>query len=368
MKYLLALLVGVTLLAYLPVRQAGFVYEDSEYLKPALRPMTWGQVFTPRGLTAVSFRLNALYAEHMGDGPLEPRGYHAVNLFLHLLVGLSLYVLAKHWLPEGYAALAAALCLLHPLQSETVAYLAGGRAELIAALGTIWVVWAALQPVSFWSLLVLGLGAIIAVGGKELGVMALPLAAVIRWQKHPPAWSWRVGGFLLCWVLFFLGLLTLIVNARILGNLYLAMTERGAWAYAALQASALWTMLRLLVMLIGQNVDHDVELTTRGVALVKVFGIVLMLLWAWRQRHNRPALWMGVCWMGILLGPRFVVRISEYLNEHQVYGPFLGMWIAGAAGVQQIQYWFERRLMNVVQQIQQWLNRRFKRDQFEEFS
>src|SRR3990167_8612766 len=189
MKHAILLgLVLLTLLAYAPVRQAGFVYEDDVYVGPAKRAVTMGEVLAPRGLTALSFRANALLAGQ------DPRSYHAVNVFLHVLVGLMVYQLAGLLLPPGYALLACALFLLHPLQTEAVAYVAG-RAELISALGAVTAVWAMAQPTVTWVHVGVALTALmVAVGGKELGIVAIPLIGLYTGLIRRPTRSWRIWG------------------------------------------------------------------------------------------------------------------------------------------------------------------------------
>ena len=337
-KAILVGLIGLTLLIYWPVRQAGFVYEDAVYLEPAQRPLGWAQLLAPRGLTLLSFRVQWLH------GGSDPRAHHAVNLFLHLLCGLLVYAISVRILSPPAALLASALFLVHPIQSEPVAYLAGGRAELIAAVGILGTVWALSAPHLTWGLLgVAGVSAVVAVGGKELGVLALPLAALYACWFRPWRWSWRVTGGVLLGLFTFGSLLGGVFQARILGNLYLAMTERGVVAYAALQSVALWQYLAMVVWPVWQTVDHDIELATRGLTLLTLtltLTLVPLLFWA---RRRWPVISFGIAWLLLSLAPRFIVRQAEYLNEHQVYVAFMGVWIALAASVQSMTRWLTHR-------------------------
>lgn len=336
------LLIGailLTLLAYWPVRQAGFVFEDIEYLKPAQRGLVAEEVLAPRGLTAVSFRLNVL------QSGLDARPYHATNLGLHLLVGLSFYAFASRLLGRPrVAVLAAAVYLLHPLQSETVSYLAGGRAELIATLGTLWVVWALSSPVVTWSHGAVALiGCIVAMGGKELGVMALPLAALHACWFRSWSFTWRTACAVTLGVVVFGLLLTVGLHVRVFHNLYLTMTERGPLAYAALQATALWTHLGHVIVPMGLTVDHDVEQVTRLASLgwlALTVSAPLVALW---YRRRAPVVTFGVWWVALSLGPRFLIRQSEYLGEHHVTTAFLGVWIALTATVAALSAWAQAR-------------------------
>ena len=325
-KTLLGALVMLTFLAYAPVRGAGWVYEDDTYQVPAARAITAQEVFAPRGLTAVSFRI-----QYLLQGA-DPRGYHGINLFLHVLVGLGVFAVARLLLRVEYAMLAAGLHLLHPLNTEAVAYVAG-RGELIAAFGALVTLWALMQPVVTWKHVGLALvGLIIGVGGKEVGIMALPIAALHMAIIRKPAWSWRLAGICAGGVGAAALFAIPILGVRILGNLYFSATERGALAYASLQSWATWTMLRLAIVPWGQSVDHDYETATRGMSIMALLALVTLAAWAWRRRQTMPVVTFGVLWMLVALSPRFVIRISEYVNEHQVYLPFIGLWLALASG------------------------------------
>ena len=330
-------LVLLTLLVYAPVRHAGFVYEDAVYVDPAQRAITQGEVLAPRGLTALSFRANARLAGQ------DPRSYHAVNVFVHVLVGLMVYQLAALLLPPGYALLTCALFLLHPLQTEAVAYVAG-RAELISALGAVTAVWAMAQPTVTWAHVGLALVAlVVAIGGKELGIVAIPLIGLYTALVRKPSRSWRLWGAAGAALGVAAVFLVPILRSRILGNTYLDHSERGWLGYAALQSTAAWTMLRLSLLPVGQTVDHDIETVTKIGSLGALAVGIALLVWAWRQRHRWPVVAFGIAWLFVCLAPRFVVRITEYINEHQFYLPMVGICLALSAGVMHVNAWLIHR-------------------------
>lgn len=331
MKATLVGLVFLTLVVYWPTRHASFVYEDDVYVRPAQQGLVLTELVKPRGLTMATFRLNAWL------GGTDPAGYHTANVSLHILVGLSVFAVTRLLLPLPFALLATALALLHPLASESVAYVAG-RAELIAALGTLWAVWAALQtPFRPRHAAVLVLGVVVAVGGKDLGIMALPLAGWVRWTQHRPAWSWRLGGLVLLGSLLFLALTWRVVASRLIGNEYLLVSPRVGLAYAAIQSVALWNLLAIAIVPATQTVDHDYDFVTQFGWRVSLVMSLLVTMWMWMGRRRWPMVWLGIGWMLMTAAPRFIIPLSEYLNEHQVYVPFLGLWIAFAAVVAEFQ-------------------------------
>ena len=122
---LAALLVLMTLLAYAPVRSAGFIWDDDAYV--TANPL----LTAPDGLWRIWFTTDSpsqyfplvytvLRWEH-GLWGLHPAGYHWVNLLLHTLNALLVWrLLSRLGVPGAW--LAAAIFALHPVQVESVAW------------------------------------------------------------------------------------------------------------------------------------------------------------------------------------------------------------------------------------------------------
>jgi tetratricopeptide (TPR) repeat protein len=131
----LAIVLG-TLVAYAPaVTDGGFVWDDDSYvtenelltaddglqriwLRPIDSPQYYPLVFT-------SFRLERALWD------LDPRGYHAVNVALHIASALLLWlILARLGVPAAW--LAAAVFALHPIHVESVAWITERKNTLSA--------------------------------------------------------------------------------------------------------------------------------------------------------------------------------------------------------------------------------------------
>ncbi|MGD0090515.1 MAG: hypothetical protein ABSE73_11400, partial [Planctomycetota bacterium] len=140
------LIIAAGTAAYANSFRGVFQFDDARLLKAAgmqrLWP-PWESMFYKEFVTrpVVGFTLAANYA----IGRLQPWGYHAVNLAVHILAGLVLFGLARRTLAGprlreriGGAATALALSmtllwLLHPLQTESVTYVTQ-RAEALMGL------------------------------------------------------------------------------------------------------------------------------------------------------------------------------------------------------------------------------------------
>jgi hypothetical protein len=121
------LLVAATVLAYEPAWRAGFVWEDDIYVTS--NPL----LTAPDGLSRIWFSLDSpsqyfplTYTSFRLERPLwgmNPAGYHWVNLLLHTAGALLVWRLLKRLGVPG-AWLAAAIFALHPVQVESVAWIA----------------------------------------------------------------------------------------------------------------------------------------------------------------------------------------------------------------------------------------------------
>src|SRR3990167_7320399 len=165
------------LLAYLPsMWEAQPVYEDAEALLSAQTSAPFSQRF----LTNATLRLTPT--------PLSAR---VVNLVLHLTVVLLAGVLMVRL---GYAPIApaAVLLMLHPVATETLMYLSG-RGELIVAIGVLIACIASAGSWWRWYAMVgILMGMLIAVGGKQSGIVVCLLVPFTIWYCHAEHRPWWV--------------------------------------------------------------------------------------------------------------------------------------------------------------------------------
>lgn len=121
-----AALAAITLLAYLPALRAGFVWDDDLLVtaNPLLHTLAglraiWLGLGTP---DYTPLTLSAFWMEYHFWG-LNPAGYHAVNLLLHITSVLLLWgVLRKLGIPGAW--LGALLFAIHPVNAASVAWVA----------------------------------------------------------------------------------------------------------------------------------------------------------------------------------------------------------------------------------------------------
>src|SRR5437868_10301531 len=116
----------VTILAYRPAWNGGFLWDDDVYI-------TNNELLTaPNGLRRIWFSLDSpsqyfpltytTFRIEQALWGLKPTGYHWVNLLLHIANALLVWLVLA-WLKVAGAWLAGAIFALHPVQVESVAWI-----------------------------------------------------------------------------------------------------------------------------------------------------------------------------------------------------------------------------------------------------
>jgi hypothetical protein len=184
---------GASLFAYSNTLSGQFIYDDKEIIvkNPLIRrldqiPLLFGTSYwrtnigepkTAQGglyrpLTMVTFALN--YAL----GKLNPAGYHAVNLLLHIGVVLVLWRLGlRFWMTPPAAGAAALLFAVLPVHVEAVSSVVG-RSDVLAAFFVL-LAWFLVMRSSEWGPVCLG-GACftLALFSKDSAAALLPVLIV----------------------------------------------------------------------------------------------------------------------------------------------------------------------------------------------
>ena len=116
----------MTVVAYIPAMNGGFVWDDDSYVteNPTLRTLDGlGRIWFEIGAVPQYYPLvhTTFWAEyHLWQ--LQPLGYHIVNVLLHGLTAVLLWlVLTRLSVPAAW--LAAAIFALHPVHVESVAWI-----------------------------------------------------------------------------------------------------------------------------------------------------------------------------------------------------------------------------------------------------
>jgi tetratricopeptide (TPR) repeat protein len=277
-------------------------------------------------------------------GGESPASYHIVNLLIHAitatLVFLVLYRLLSmaNWEETKRtvsAAIGAAVFLVHPLQTESVSYIAG-RSESLASmfvlLGYVVFLYRAKESISWReSVLVFAMFAI-GMATKENTIMMAGLLMLtdVFWPVPFSTRSLRGN-----WRLYALMLPGCIVSLVVVFRLLVTSSSAGfsgpvTWyQYGFTQARALFTYLRLALLPIHQSIDHDFPVSRTiweyGAAYYLLALGALIVFCVWRRR-SYPLACFGLLITSILLAPTSsIVPISDPVVERRMYLPLVGL-------------------------------------------
>lgn len=319
-------LLGVALLlacvAYARPLGAPFVYEDAMSVKP-VTAVTWqtpmGWLTTGRALTRISFDANYL------TSGMNPVSYHATNLWLHLVNGVLVYALILPMSGASIAGVTAAVWLTHPMQHQAVSYVSG-RSELLATcfmLLSLLCVTGSLTKTRGIGFL---LCAVAAMASKETGAMVVVLAPLLVYATRGDK-EWYALLALIP------GVGALHAYSALHQNHYAFDSARQWLGFPALQSAALFTHLWHALTLRGFSIDHDIEIIEPALALVALAVVLAGCVASLFVLRRSAIVGLALAWPLVALAPRFVIRIPEFLNEHQMYFPFIGVCWLGAIGV-----------------------------------
>lgn len=324
--------------AYTPALNGGFVLDD-RYL-PFFAPRISEQLFSGwvgglRPLLMFSF-----WIDHQLSGT-NPYTFHATNVFIHFLTSTLATLIAARLLEwAGVAgrmrAVLAIFCgglfLLHPIQTESVAYVAS-RSENLSVL----FYFAAFTVFLYKpgeSITLARTIAVVALFGAAVGTKehTLTLPALLLMTDC----FWRRGGIrkniFLYGVLAIAGAAGAAFVWKILRTTNTAgFRVEGATpvTYFFTQCRVVWTYVRMFFIPYGQNIDADVPLSRNLLdhgAILGLAALIAVVAAAWVYRKRFPLAAFGVFMFLLLIAPTSsFVPIKDVLAERRVYLPFLGL-------------------------------------------
>ena len=283
----------------------------------------------------------------------DPYAYHATNVVLHFFVAILAGLIAmrlvglartseteprQSWsgLPPGatraLGIFAGALFLVHPLQTESVSYVAS-RSEILSVLfyyaAYAVFLYRPAAPITWTRSLFITLLFACALGSKQhtLTLPVLLLLTDLFWTKGGVRANWRlysllgaaavIGGSFVLWVLH---------TSNTVGLNVQGMTPL---TYFFTQCRVVWDYTRLFFLPVGQNADPEVAISNSLLDHGAIFGLAAWIAVgaaAWIYRHRWPLASFGIFVYLLLLAPTSsFVPIQDVMQERRVYLPFIGL-------------------------------------------
>ncbi len=335
-------LAAAVLLVFSRVGDFGFLlYDDNKYVTD--NPVV------PQGLTAGSvgwaFGFHSgmwqpltwlTYMAEVSAFGVEPGPMHLTNMVLHLLVGLAAWrFLARATGRPRAAFVVALLFLLHPLQVQSVAWIAERKGLLAALMGLLvldgWTAWARDRSRGGYArahlFFILGLMA------KPI-LLPLPvvLIALDAWlYRRPVAWREKIPLFCL----------------SVIGGVVSVAAQGSAGALRTIEESGLVPRLESAVTAWGLTLRRfvaPVDLAgfypfrdehAPGAVLVWATLLIVLTAVAWSLRLRRPAWTAGWAWWLLLQAPTvgLVQFGAQQTADRFSYLPLLGLLTVVVLGI-----------------------------------
>lgn len=350
-------------LAYSNHFRNGFHFDDSHVIQNNAYIRSLGNIprFFRDASTFSSYPQNAAYrpltsatlaVDYWRGGGLDPLPFHVTQLTLHALLGvlvfffvlrvLTLAGLAPH---RGVAALlGTGLFLVHTVQTETLNFISS-RSEILSTMGVVgsFVLY---QYAPGWRKSYLWLlPAAVGAFAKPSAIVLAPLLAIYlalfreelpRRSAGASSW-WRAAGGAV-WPAVLFALVFYVVQDRLSGgDVFYGSTPR--LQYLQTQVFAWLHYLRLFLLPRGLSADTDWGPIAEWYDSRVFAGVVCALLMIAASAHyarRRPAgraVLFGVFWFYVALAPSSsVFPLSEMINEHRPYFPYIGLVLAATAG------------------------------------
>jgi tetratricopeptide (TPR) repeat protein len=343
-------------LAYSRTFSVPFLFDDDTSIagNPTLRHL--GAAFWPPAGATVSGRpvLNLSFALNYALSGTDVWSYHALNLAIHVLAGLTLLGIVRRTallrIPAEATGIALAIALLwtlHPLQTESVTYVVQ-RAESLMGLFYLLTLYAFIRATeaegrarTLWNILSFT-ACLLGMGTKEVMVTA-PLV-VLLYDRTFIAGSFAGAlrsrrGIYSALAVTWLFLIFLVLAAH--GRAGSAGFGSGvSWpSYALLQLPAIFRYIGLGLWPHPLVFDYGPAASAQRAQVVLcgliVAGLVGATLWALARK---PALgFLGACFFLILAPSSSVVPVAtEAMAEHRMYLALIPLVIIVVAGLRRV--------------------------------
>jgi len=258
---------------------------------------------------------------------LNPAGYHLTNIFVHLLVALSVFWLVMLIFGNGSLSLATALLFVTcPAHTEAIAYISG-RAEPLAALFLILSLIFYIKYSTFGKFRFFVLTAfvyVLAALSKE-NAFILPLLILF----YSFAFKKKIKSGLFS-VLIIITIFIALIKALFLPFIPVGGHQIGVFERIPGFFIALVNYLKILIFPFGLHMEYGNELFSfaqpKAIAGLVIF--ISLITFAFAKKESQRAVFFSIGWFLICIFPfSGIFRINAYMAEHWLYLPSIGFFL-----------------------------------------
>ena len=257
-------------------------------------------------------------------GGLNPLGWHAVNLLLHVGCVLLAFASLRRLMPERAALLASALFAVHPLNAEAVNYIFA-RGTLLCTLLALaslrsWMNGRQWQSVAWFA------GALLA---KEECVTFPLFLLLLNFALARGRREWKPIAAMLG-LAGLAGLHVLLATSHIVGSEAGASAGVSPLGYLASQGFVILRYLRFLLIPAGLTVDPDIHAITGWPARVAWILIFALCAASLRLFSGLRAGFWFLAGMLLLLPSSSIFPAADLAADRRMYLPMIAFAAGGA--------------------------------------
>jgi tetratricopeptide (TPR) repeat protein len=324
---------------YQPALHGAFLFDDAAlpFAMPSASAsfFDWVRFSAARPVLYITYWMNSRIS---GD---DPYSFHVFNVIFHLIATGFIFLIVRRFVEWTWPAssatrrnllsgFAAAVFLLHPVQTEAVAYLAG-RSDSLSVMLLLGAFAAFLyrprREIS-WPIVIAVLALFGAAVLSKQHTIALPVLLLLTDYWWNPGFSWK--GARGNWRLY--GLMA--AGAAVAASLYWQLLRNSPSAGFSLK-SVTWyqyffTQCRALFVYIGQfilpihlDADWDFPFSRTIFDHGAIFGLIALIVFvalAWRYRRRFPLATYGFLAYLILMAPTSsILPIADPITDRRLY-------------------------------------------------
>ncbi|MGD9015193.1 MAG: tetratricopeptide repeat protein, partial [Candidatus Omnitrophota bacterium] len=334
----IALIAGLGFLVYANSLNGKFVWDDDFLVKNNVYLKNWAhlpKIFTEDdgtgGGTKYNFYRPLRIVTYMIDyhlWKLDVRGYHFINIVLHIGVACCIYwlitLLFGDWL---LALLAGAFFVIHPVHTEAVAYISG-RTDPLSGLFILlcfifYIKCSRLKSAKVYSLILISY--VLALLSKE---SALILPALLLLYHFAFKVKIKFKNFLSVVSIAFIYIvlrLTVLVSSLPYSWNFTTVLQRTPGFFVAVT-----NYIRILLLPINLRAVYGDNLFnfTEPKAIIGCVILFLLLIYAFKRKMHNQLIFFSVFWFFIGLLPVCgIYPLAFYMAEHYIYLPSIGFFL-----------------------------------------
>lgn len=269
---------------------------------------------------------------------LNTKGYHLMNILLHILVALAFWWLTNILFKDKLLSLfAGVLFIVHPIHTEAIAYISG-RSDPLATLFILlclifYIKYLDLNSKSTYTLMILSCA--LSLLSKESSLV-IPILLLVYHFTFKRRIKFNTFAPLLC-----IALLYFVLRFRVLKSMPIFISSFDI-AFNNLPGFFVATLnyIRLLFLPFNLHMEYGNEFFQFSDyrVITGMFITLSLLIYAFKLRNRNQILTFSVLWFFLALLPvsNIFAPLTFYMSEHYLYLPSMGFFIIIAYGLSYI--------------------------------